>query len=323
VTYSDSSTAEKLHSRVGLAIDQSELALGANVTLIGKGGQTQVLPKLTSDWSGLSGLDVKTVVLYGDWNGATPRVPSVDSTLLLRTDWAFIDSLKGEIHHASDGRDAALKLGFSDLDTGLKLFGGAPLDVKAGLTVQDADEETDAISTLSSSLGLGDAIHVESDLHVATNASAPSVDAQLVYRDPVPFVQRVVGSATRDATGESHRTLSVLFPDISGNDFAPAPFKLDSQATLEKVLSPEGLATLSMGFQTTLSGFATSLLGGSNELSFKVERRLDANRERTSSLAYDHAWRPGRHASIGLDLKIVNDVDQLEPSMGIKWLAQF
>ncbi|HEX5420624.1 MAG TPA: hypothetical protein VFY39_11535, partial [Gammaproteobacteria bacterium] len=84
-----------------MAIDQSELALGANLTLIGKDGQTQVLPQLTSDWSGFEGLDVKTVVLYGDWNSTGAPAPSIDSTLLFRTNWAFIDSLKGEIHHAS------------------------------------------------------------------------------------------------------------------------------------------------------------------------------------------------------------------------------
>ena len=73
----------------------------------------------------------------------------------------------------------------------------------------------------------------------------------------------------------------------------------------------------------TPSAVAPPLLGGRSALSLKVERRLDADGPSTSSLAYDHAWSPGDAASIGLNVKMLRDADELEPSVDLTWSTRF
>lgn len=326
--YSDSSSesAGRLESRMGVALDASALALGANVTLVDENGRTQVLPRITSDWSGLGGVDVETVFAYGDWNlGGDAYRPTVDTRLRFRAPVAFVERIEGDVRRGGADADETLKLDFSGLDTGWALLGGNALNVRADLTVSEEGERPDAVSTIVSSVGVGRAVDLESDLHLdalaADGGFAPSLDTRLVYRQPLPFVQRIEGSASRDAAGQGRDAVSVLFPNLSGA--ASSPLRLGSKATLEEAVGSGAAAVLRMGVETTLSGFATPLLGGTNALSLTLERTLDADRAQRSSVAYDHSWSPGRRASIGLDLKLVAEPDQLEPSMGVKWLAQF
>ncbi len=327
VDFSDASSSAKLESRVGVGIEQDGFALGADVKLVGQDGRTEVLPQVTSGWSGPGGLDLKTVLSYGDWNlGPAAFRPSVETTLLARPNFAFIDRVTGDVRRSAGGDISSLDFKFSRLDTGWTLFGGSPLDVAADLALQDGAAAA-ATSTFESSLGVGRALNVTGDLKLTATPlgpPAPVLDTRLVYRVPVAFVDRVEGSAGRDADGEAHGSLSVLFPSLSSRTLERTPFKLSSKATLQQLVLPGGgPAAVSMDFETRVSGVAAPALGGTDALSFVYERRLDADRGARSSLAYDHSWQPAERATIGLDFKIVADPGALAPTMGLHWSAEF
>ncbi len=326
-SHSDTAAGDKVESRMGVGIEHDGLALGAALTLVGAGGRTEVLPQITSAWSSPGGVDLKTVLRYGDWNlGPEAFRPSVDTRLSLRPDLAFIERVTGDLRRSAGGDSSALDFTFSELDTGWKLLGGSPLDVSANLALQDGTSAA-AVSTIESTLGVGRALDVTGDLKLAATPlgpPAPTLDTRLVYRAPVAFVDRIEGSAGRDPTGQAYGSLSVLFPSFSSRTVERTPFKLSSSATLQDAAAPGGgPGVVSMDFETRVSGFAAPLLGGTDALSFVYERQLDADRQAHSSLAYDHSWQPAQRATIGLDLKIAADPNAWAPSMGLHWSAQF
>jgi hypothetical protein len=329
--YTDTSTKEKLQSRVGFAVEEDLLSLDADLTLIGQGGDTDVLPKLTFGTSGsslLGGLDVKTVLAYGDFNDpASAAQPTVDTKLKLDANGVLIDAIEGSVRRTGTGADEQLSVRFSELDTRWRLFGGDVLGIRGDVTVRDAADARAAVSTVRSSFGVGSALDIESALSIEANDAAgkglPGLDTRIVYRVPLAFVDRVEGTVVRKPSGDERTAVSVLFPDFAGGD-AEAAMKLQAQATLEELAAPGGTDELRMGVTTKLTGFATPLLGGSNSLMLKLERGLAADARSRSSLAYDHTWAPAERSSVGLNLEVGREPGELiEPTLGIKWLKQF
>jgi hypothetical protein len=324
--YTDSSTEEKLQSRVGFAVgEQDLLSLDADLTLIGQGGDTDVLPKLTLGSALLDGLDVKTVLAYGDFNEpAAADRPTLDTKLELDTDLALVDKIEGSVRRTQTGAAEKLSVRFSELDTGWQLFGGDPLGIGGDLAVREAGDERAAVSTLRSSFGLGAALDVEGTVRIEADepsgAASPGIDTRIVYQVPLAFVDRIEGSVARKPSGDERAAVSVLFPDFAGGD--ATAFKV--QATLEELTAPGAEDELRMGVTTKVTGFGTPLLGGTNSLMLKLERGLLADAWSGSSLTYDHTWAPAERSSVGLNLEVARKPDDLlEPTLGIKWLKQF
>lgn len=327
--YTDSSTKEKLESRMGVGLEEDFLSLGADLTLIERGGDTDVLPKLTFGSSLLDALDMKTVLSYDDFNDRAAGRPVIDTQLQLDAGVDFIDGIEGRLQRSATGADEKLSVRFSELDTGWRLFGGDALGFRSDVTLHDAGDRRAAVSTVRSSFGLGSALDVESALSIDAEEAAasgrPAIDTRVVYRVPVAFVDRIEGDVARKPTGDERTALSVLFPDFSGGDVV-SPFKLQAQATLEELAAPGGMDEVRLGLSTKLTGFATPLLGGTNSLMLKLERGLDAQEWSRSSLAYDHTWAPAERSSVGFNLEVARDpdeLDEIEPTLGIKWLTQF
>jgi hypothetical protein len=326
--YTDSSTVEKLQSRVGFEVEQDALSLDADLTLIGQGGDTDVLPKLTFGSSLVDGLDVETVLAYGDFNeAATAYSPTIDTKLELDAGGVLVDKIEGSLRRTSTGADEKLSVRFSELDTGWQLFGGDALGIRGDLALSEAGDDRAAVSTVRSSFGLGAAVDIESTVRVeadeASGAGSPGLDTRIVYTVPLAFVDRIEGAVARKPSGDERAAVSVLFPDFASGDPA-ASFKLQAQATLEELAAPGAADELRMGLTTKLTGFATPLLGGTNSLMLKLERGLAADAWTQSSLAYDHTWAPAERSSVGLNLEVARKPDDLlEPTLGIKWLKQF
>jgi len=328
ITYSDSSSPEKLQSRVGIGIGQEGLALGADMTLVGEHGETRVLPRVTSSWTTLDFLDVNTVIAYDDWNRtADPFRPTVSANLLITSEVPFVERVEAELRRSDSTSNESLNLALNPMDTGLRLFGGDPLGIDADLALRSSGEQLTTTSSVTSSWGLGAAVDVKSVLRLedgaASGPTSSALDTTLVYETPLAFIDALEGRIYRsDATGASRQSVAILFPEMSSGGQHGTSFKLASKAIVGETLRPNGLEAMTMGVETKLSGLLPPLLGGSNALSFKVERMLDSTRTQSSTLAYDHAWSPG-DASIGLNLKVLSDPEDVEPSMGVSWSTAF
>ncbi|HEU4619583.1 MAG TPA: hypothetical protein VFV10_16220 [Gammaproteobacteria bacterium] len=326
--YSDSSSADKLQTRVGVALGDGSGLLDAGVTLVGQGGETEVLPKLTFESSDLvQGLDIESVLRYADWNAASAGgQPTLDTKVAFDAGGP-VDKVEGALLRTASGDDASLSMRFSEHQTDFSVLGGDALGVRGGVTVRDASGERTAVSTVRTSLGLGSSVNVESALSVQAEQGAaaldPALDARVVYNAPLPFVERIEGTLARGASGDGKTALSLLFPELaSGGDVSA--LKVETKATLEELTAQDGDGAVRMGLTTKLTGLGTPLLGGTSSLILTLERGLDADpSSRSSSLAYDQTWAPGRGASVGFNFKVQRDPNDIEPTMGVKWLKQF
>lgn len=327
VIYSDSSSEDKLQSKVAVAVEEGAFSLQADMTMVGKDGQTKVLPRVTSAWTGLDFLDVRTVFLYDDWNqAADPFEPTVETSVLYQSGFSFIDRIEGNLRRTGDVSNETVKVKFAGVDTGLRLFGGDAFGVNADLTMRDGGNRPQTDSSITSSLGVGRAIDVKAILRLENGASSytasQTFDTKLVYDSPVAFIDEFEGGLYRSASGDTRQSLALRFPEITSGEEYGTSFKISSKAILEELMRADGFETVSMGVETKFSGFRPPLIGGSNALSFRVERQFDAAATQTSSLAYDHSWSPGA-TSIGLNFKMLRDPDDIAPSMGLTWMTQF
>ncbi|HEX7081702.1 MAG TPA: hypothetical protein VF329_11865 [Gammaproteobacteria bacterium] len=324
VTYSDSSSAEKLESQVGFAIGEEAFSLEADMTLVGEGGATRVLPRVSSSWSGGDFLDVETVLLYEDMNRTLGLSSSaLETRVQIAPSIPFVERLDAELRRSAGAANDTLSVAFSELETAFSVLGGDPLDMRADVTLLATGEESAAESRLTSTWGLGETVDVKSVLRVAEDPSVagPTLDTTLVYDAPVAFIDKIEGEVRRTSIGAERQSLALLFPELSTGD-AVSAFTISSKAVLEEMLQADGVETVSMGVETKLSGFMPDLLGGRNALSLKLERMLDTQIA-TSSLAYDHSWSPSEAASIGFNLKVLRNPDDVEPSMGLTWSTEF
>jgi len=325
ITYTDSSSRDKLEGRVDLRVGAPNLALAADMRLIGQHGETKVLPRITSSWTALDLLDVKTVLDYGNLNAPTAR-PKVDTNIVLKSHARFIERIEATVQRAQSSTRQSVGLKFSKLDTGLDVLGGDPLAFRADMAVNRSGERSVATSRLTSSMGLGDALTMQSVLHVGGDAAAgferSALDTKLVYRSPFAIIDRFEGEI-HHGIGVRRESLAVLLPELSRGEKHGPSFSLTGKALIRDVIDAQGVETRSVGLETKLKGVLPPLLGGENALSLKVERALGAAEDAySSSLAYDHAWSSGG-ASIGLNLKMLRQIDEFEPSMDLSWLARF
>lgn len=324
ISYIDSSTRDKLEGRLDVRLGGRGFALAADTKLVGQQGETRVLPRLTSSWSALDFLDVKTVLDYGNLNASTSR-PKVDTSVVLRSDLRFIDRVEAGMHRSERAARQTLGLRFSRFDTGVGVLGGDPLAFRADMTLIRSGELETASSKLTSSLGLGEAWTMQSVLQVGgdriSGFERSALDTKLVYRSPFAFIDRFEGEI-HEGPGVRRESLAVLLPEWSRGEKHGSSFSLTGKALIREMLDAEGIETRSLGLETKLSGVLPPLLGGRNALSFKLERGLGGPERHSSSLAYDHSWSPGG-ASIGLNLKMSRQLDELESSMDLSWLAKF
>lgn len=327
ISYADSSTQEKLQSKVGLGIGDDRLGLSADMTLIGYQGETKVLPRISSSWSSFDFLAVETVINYPDLNAADSAAsPTLNTQLRLDPRMRFLDRVEATLQRAESTAQRSLRLQFTEISTGLNFFGGRPLNLRSDFALQDGRNRRSTISNLTSSWGLGRAIDVQSVLRLddsATGALERSrVDTKLVYQSPLMFIERLEGQV-RHERGARTQSLSIAFPKVSAGIEHESLLSLQSRALVKEMLRADGEETRTVGFETRLSAVRPPMLGGRNALSFKVERSLEAEGWTTSSLAYDHAWAPTEAASIGLNVKMLRDADDLAPIMDLTWSARF
>jgi hypothetical protein len=327
LSYVGTGSADKLESKLDLGIANAGLALSADMRLIGETGQTKVLPRLTTSWTTLEFLDVKTVFVYQDLNAAAgPSRPSVSTDVLIRSEVPFLDRVEATLQRAQSTTRNALHVRFTELDTALELFGGRPLGIRTDVTVRDGPGRLETSSSVTSAWGLGPALNVQSVLKMDDDPHAgwqrSVLDTRLVYRSPVAFIERLEGQIRRNAGGGAQQSLAILLPELSAGIEHGTSFSVTGKALISELESVDGLETRTFGFETKFSGFLPPLLGGRNALRFTLERGLAADGPRTSSFAYDHAWSPG-DASIGLNLKMLREADELAPSMDITWSTRF
>jgi|GEM_PF-2078159 len=324
ISYAESSSKDKLESRLDLQLGSSDLGLGANMRLIGQNGETKVLPRLTSSWSSLRFLDVKTVLDYGNLNAASLS-PKLGTNIVVTTGTAFIDRIEATLERADSVARQSLGIRFTELDTDLDVLGGKPLALRADLGVKRSGGESLASSSLSSSWGLGRALTMQSVLRLDETAASgfgrSALETKLVYRSPFPFIDRFEGEIL-DGPDRRRQSIALLLPALSRGDPYGSSISLTGKASLRETLDAYGTETRSVGFETSIKGILPPLLGGQNAISVKLERGLGTLDDYSSSLAYDHAWSPGR-ASIGLNFKMLRDVDDISPSMDLSWSASF
>src|SRR5690606_8966908 len=174
-------------------------------------------------------------------------------------------------------------------------------------------------SSFNSSISVGQAL----DLSTVWQLGADGYDTRLTYRASSAVVEQVVAGLRRAPNGEIAQSLGVRFPDVSRSREVGPELRLTSGATLEETLSPSGIETLRMGFETTIAGLRSALVGGISKLSLKLEQPLEDGSDERASLAYDHAWAPRDETSIALNLKMLREAGEVEPTFGVTWRSKF
>ena len=327
ISYVVSSTAEKLQSKVDFGIEQHGFGLNADMTLIGEQGTTKVLPRITSSWTTLEFLDVKTVFVYPDLNAAERgKGPDISTNVLVHSELPFLERVEATLRRAEETVRNDVSVRFARIGTGIELLGGRPLGVSTDVTLRDENDRTTASSRVVSTWGIGPSLDIESALRLDERTGGgverSAIDTKLAYTSSVPFVERLEGRVRRDRTGRT-QSLAVLFPELAAGVAHGTSFNVTGRALVEQMLAADGVERRKLGFETKLAAVEPPLLGGRSALSVKFERRLDADGPSTSSLAYDHAWAPSDAASIGLNVKMRRDADELEPSVDLTWSARF
>src|SRR5690606_14545843 len=260
------------------------------------------------DW-----LDVSSVLTYGDWNSAAPAEPSVATKILLRSNVPLVRQVEGTVRRGTGGEAESVRIGFADWRVGE--LGGRAVNVRSTLTLGDDGFG----SSFASSVALGPSL----DLSTVRQLAADGYDTRLVYRPESPVVEQVVAGLKRTPNGELAQSIGVRFSDVLRGAIDGPPLTVKSGATLEEALAPNGVATVRMGFETSVAGLRPWLLGGVSKLSVKLEQPLDAAHDERASFAYDHAWAPGEETSIAVNLKMLREAGELEPSLGVSWRSRF
>lgn len=316
LSYLNLSSKDKLHSQVGLFLGDDGASIKANLTLEGAGGRTRVLPSVTSRFKSGDWLDVSSVFTYGDWNAAAGSSPTVATKIVLQSGVPVIERIEGSVRHTAHEVSQSLRFGFADF--GVQALGGTPINVKTALTLGSGSASA-APSSLSSSITMGSAV----DLRTVWQFAADGYDTRLTYRTSAAVVDQVVAGLKRTPNGELAQSIGVRFPDVSrSRDIGPA-LRVTSGATLEETLAPNGVETLRMGFETSIAGMQSALLGGNSKLSLKLEQPLDEAHTQRASFAYDHAWAPRDETSIALNLKMLREAGEVEPTLGVSWRSRF
>jgi hypothetical protein len=328
VIHIDASLPDKLKSNIGVGVQQGGASVRAEMTLLDERGSTRVLPRVSSAWSASRGIDVSTVLSYSDWNQTIELLrPTLDSKLVFRPSVAYLSGIEASVRRANGTSTESLQLTFSDLDTGWRVLGGDPLAIKTNFTMRSQGAEPELGSRITSGLGIGRGLAVLTTLQLtdggSTVAPQSAIDTKLVYRSPIPFINRFEGDLRRSALGETRQSVSILFPDVSSRPAIGPSFKLSTAATLAERTTPSGLETRMVGLETKFSGAMLPVVGGRNALSLRMEHSLDEHQRQRSTLAYDHAWMPAETTSVGFNLKLLKTLEQLETMMDVTWKAQF
>lgn len=327
VVYTDVSTHEKLQSSFGVGLDEDWLSLQADMTLVGQDGRTRVLPRVTTAWSGLEFLEIDTALQYEDWNSsAEPLRPTIDTRVMLSAGVPFVSAIEGSLRRSGASSTDTWKVKFAGLDTGVDVLGGDPFRLDADVVMRAGGDGAGTTSNVTSSWGLGRAVDVKTGLRFDYDGTgeraAPALDTSFVYQPSVAFIDRLEGELHRSTSGDLRQSIGLRFSELSRGDPYGSSLKISSRAIVEEMLHADGPESVSMGFETKLTGMLPPLLGGSNALSLRVDRQLDDGDGRSSTLVYDHTWSPG-DTSIGLNLKVLRRLDAVEPSMGVTWTTQF
>lgn len=328
LTYSDSSTLDRLRSNVGIQSEQGSASVRAEVTLLGDSGQTRVLPPLNSAWlAPAAGIgDDSPLSRAGRIPATAMYRPAVESRLLVRPGTGYIDGIEATARWAGGATTESLQLNFADLATGWRILGGSPLAIKSNFRMRTRGAHPEFDSRITSAFGVGRSLNVQTMVRFQDDGGALShsiIDTKLAYRSPVPFIRRFEGDLRRTAMGEHRQSLSVLFPELSGGESQGPAFRLSGAATLSEHTRPNGFETRLLGLETRFSGTMVPLVGGRSALRFRLERPLDDPHRQRSTLALDHSWAPGDESSVGLKLELRKRLEQLETSMDLQWTSRF
>lgn len=316
LSYLNLSSQDKLRSQVGLLIGGDRASLNANLTLEGADDPLRVSPSVTSAAATGTRLDLGSPLGHGDWDATTVSATNLSTRISLRSELAAIDRIEGTLQQTARDVSQSLRFGFADF--GIRALGGAPVNVRTSLTLRSGGASA-APSSVSSAVSFGSAV----DLATVWQFAADGFDTKLTYRTDNTVVEQVVAGLRRRPNGELAQSIGVRFPGVARSREIGPDFKLTSGATLEETLAPDGLETVRMGLETSIVGLRSPLVGGTSKLSVKLERPLDEAHTERTSLAYDHAWAPRDETSIALNLKMLREAGELEPTLGVSWRSRF
>ncbi len=214
------------------------------------------------------------------------------------------------------------------------------LKLKADVALRAPAHETTIVPRLTSELELGSRIGLETrvdfgDRNAGAELPDTKFDTTLRFQSPVPFLDELEGTFWRSPSGETGRILDFgFYQKFAGTDAAHA-VTIRSRATLEAtttpaafdVSSPFGSDSRRLGLETEIAG----LMAGHRPrrrtaLRLKVEKVQGPQPETASTVTYDRAWPLG-WAQVGFDVQMqkatYSTANEIEPSLGFRWRAQF
>jgi hypothetical protein len=197
--------------------------------------------------------------------------------------------------------------------------------LKANVTVAAEGPRTRAQPRMSSAFALGRRLDLETHLGLADwNSDLPSSQATFDTRVRLraPFLEPVEGRIWQTPEGE-RQSLKLGFSEDFGRSLS-APLTFSSRATYEQsTRAGRGAHDRRVGVETVIAGFMPRRFGGEERLSLRVEQRADTARRRNASVAYDHAFRVYDAINVGLNFRVLEAAESVEPGLGLSWQATF
>ena len=325
VAYVDSSRYDRLEGKFDLNGGGTAASFDADMKVAARDGVTQFTPRFTSNWTPGSHLDLSTTIKAGDLNrrGAST---SLETRLAMRPEIGFVDRIETTLLRASDRNQETYKISFARLDTGLDLFGGNALNFRSDLRHERRGERAVTTSNLTSNMGLGRRLSLQSSLKLDDGAGLgiqrSALDTQIVYSLSSRFFKTLTGDVHRGDDG-NRQMLAVKISELRRELADGSSYKLSGEAFVRELIQRNGNESRRVGFETKFSGLFSSPIGGSNSLSLKVERGLGNEDLRTASLSYNHSWTPTPEGQVELKLQTQRRGDRLDPQMDLNWLARF
>jgi len=215
--------------------------------------------------------------------------------------------------------------------------------LKADLSVQAAEQTTQIVPRVSSSLGLTHRLGLETkvelpDWNAQAGPAGAKVDTTLHFDSPMPFADRVEGRFWRSPDGQTGQLVQVGFHKKLRAPGAAAPLTIRSHATFQTStggVRPIGEAaatdpradTRRMGLETELTGVLPNLPPSRSTVRIKVERTAGARAGTTQSVGYTQNWVVRDFGRLGMNVKMLREsidtANELQPSIRLTWSGEF
>lgn len=201
--------------------------------------------------------------------------------------------------------------------------------VSAGVALRGQDGATEVLPRVTSNLALSRRVGIETRVDMTEwNSDSSRLDGtvatRLHVRPSTPLLDEFEGKVWHRPSGETGRLVRFAFEQqLRDGGPTATPITLRTRATFETT-SAEGER---LAVETEVQGIKSSEARGRASLRLRIARSRGRDADSSRSLNYDRSWTLPSAAQLGFNLGMLQtsqpNLETSEPSLGVRWRAQF